>query len=335
MPSSRKRKNTFPSKLKTASTFYPKGTMSKSADRIYKVSMNPNYAPGGPGSAIKWLTYYMNRAGKDLKNRKEIMKARRMLQKVNKSGPFRPRPLPLPRKRKKSRKPKKSSHKSHTTSFKMRHVVLPPAKTRGSRKPTKKKSRKTRNFLTPGDCPTYKELIHNEKIMKDWYFLYTPKAGITRRSTRKELRDFYNSLTKQTVYDVTAFTPGYNSLGPQFPYFQCLYPNYNKNWAYGLNKKKQITKNHVCPSPRAVRRMCANKNRKLKHIKNTFRTVRGGSKFTRMSNKDYKKFCELVQNSDDASISVNRNGKSKNVIFCTYDWGKFAWEHGLASTINI
>ncbi len=84
---------TFPSKLKTASTFYPKGTMTKSAKKIYKVSMNPKYAPGGPGSAIKWLTYYMNRAGKKLKprQRKNIKKARRMLQKKNKSGPYRPR----------------------------------------------------------------------------------------------------------------------------------------------------------------------------------------------------------------------------------------------------
>ncbi len=109
MPSSRKRKNTFPSKLKTASTFYPKGTMSKSAKRIYNVSMNPKYAPGGPGSAIKWLTYYMNRGGKNLKNHKEIMKARRMLQKANKSGPFRKKQARKPKK--KSRKPKKSSRK--------------------------------------------------------------------------------------------------------------------------------------------------------------------------------------------------------------------------------
>ncbi len=106
MPSSRKRKNTFPSKLKTASTFYPTGTMSKSAKRIYDVSMNPKYAPGGPGSAIKWLTYYMNRAGKNLKNKEEIMKARRMLQKANKSGPVRYSTV-----KKKSRKPKKSSRK--------------------------------------------------------------------------------------------------------------------------------------------------------------------------------------------------------------------------------
>jgi len=134
MPSSRKRKNTFPSKLKTASTFYPKGTMSKSAKRIYEVSMNPKYAPGGPGSAIKWLTYYMNRAGKNLKNKEEIMKARRMLQKVNKSGPFRYSTV-----KKKSRKRKSRKKKSRKAKKKSSRKRLKPKKK--SRKP-KKKSRK-------------------------------------------------------------------------------------------------------------------------------------------------------------------------------------------------
>ncbi len=98
----RRKKGTFPSKLSTASTFYPRGTMSKSAKTIYSVSINPKYAPGGLGSAIKWLTYYRNRAGKNLsaKQRQEIMKATRMLQKKNKSGPY--------SKRKKPKSPKKS-----------------------------------------------------------------------------------------------------------------------------------------------------------------------------------------------------------------------------------
>ncbi len=85
-------------------------------------------------------------------------------------------------------------------------------------------------------------MLNNSKTMKDWKFLYTPRAGIVRKSTHKELKDFRDSLTKKAAHDVIAFTPGYNHNGPQFPYFQCLYPNYNKNWAYGLNKKKGITK---------------------------------------------------------------------------------------------
>ena len=64
-------------------TFYPKGTMTKDAQAIYKVSKNKRYAPGGEGSAIRWLTYYLNRGGRNIKpkQRKEIEKARKMLQK--------------------------------------------------------------------------------------------------------------------------------------------------------------------------------------------------------------------------------------------------------------
>ena len=72
----------FPSKLPTASTFYPVGTMSKSAKTIYKVSKNKKYAPKGLGSAIKWLQYYLNRGGKGIptKQRKRIEKAKKWLQ---------------------------------------------------------------------------------------------------------------------------------------------------------------------------------------------------------------------------------------------------------------
>jgi hypothetical protein len=331
MPSSRKRKNTFPSKLKTTSTFYPKGTMSKSAKRIYNVSMNPKYAPGGRGSAIKWLTYYMNRAGKNLKNRKEIIKARRMLQKANKSGPFR-----NSTKKKKSRNPKKSSRKRRKPKKKSkkssRKRRKPKKKSKKPKKKSKKPKKKARKFIQPNDCPTYKEILSDREIMKDWKFLYAPKAGVVRKSSRKELKDFRDSLTKRAAHNVIAFTPGYNHSGPQFPYFQCLYPNYNKNWAYGLNKKKGVAKNHVCPSPQKLRRMCSNKSRKLKHTKKTFRAVNAGSNFSPMSNNDYKKFCRLVQNSKAASISVNRNGAKKD-LFCTYDWGKFAWEHGVTADL--
>ena len=74
--------NYFTGKRKKVATFYPKGTMTKNAKAIYKVSKNKRYAPGGEGSAIRWLTYYLNRGGRNIKpkQRKEIEKARRMLQ---------------------------------------------------------------------------------------------------------------------------------------------------------------------------------------------------------------------------------------------------------------
>ena len=48
--------NYFTGKKNRVATFYPKGTMTKDADTIYKVSKNKRYAPGGEGSAIRWLT---------------------------------------------------------------------------------------------------------------------------------------------------------------------------------------------------------------------------------------------------------------------------------------
>ena len=78
--------NYFTGKRERVATFYPKGTMTKDAKRIYEVGMNRRYAPGGPGSSIRWLTYYLNRGGKNIAphQRREIEKARRMLQKANK-----------------------------------------------------------------------------------------------------------------------------------------------------------------------------------------------------------------------------------------------------------
>ena len=114
---SRKRNRKFPSKLKTASTFYPRGTMSKSAKQIYEVSINPRYAPGGLGSAIRWLTYYMNRSGKKLKNRVAIEKARRMLQKKNKSGPYKKKSR-MRMKKSRKRKSRKKSRQAQRSRMK-------------------------------------------------------------------------------------------------------------------------------------------------------------------------------------------------------------------------
>lgn len=83
-------KNFFTGKSEKDATFFPKGTMAKSAEEIYKAGKNKKYAPGGLGSAIKWITYYLNRGGKgiDPEQRKELEKARDMLQKDNESGPY-------------------------------------------------------------------------------------------------------------------------------------------------------------------------------------------------------------------------------------------------------
>jgi len=114
--------NYFTGKRNKVATFYPKGTMTKDADTIYKVSKNKRYAPGGEGSAIRWLTYYLNRGGRNIKpkQRKEIEKARRMLQKdlaKKKRG--------SPKRRSKRRSPKKRSRRRSKKRSRRRSSMSP------------------------------------------------------------------------------------------------------------------------------------------------------------------------------------------------------------------
>lgn len=82
----------FPSRLPTASTFFPPGTMTRSAEHIARIGSNREYAPKGLGSAILWITYYINRNRRGIPKRqlKQLEKARLILQKKNKSGPYKP-----------------------------------------------------------------------------------------------------------------------------------------------------------------------------------------------------------------------------------------------------
>lgn len=80
--------NFFTGKNEKDATFFPEGTMSKSASHIVKIAKNKRYAPKGIGSAIRYLTYFLNRGGKglDKTQRKNIEKARMTLQKLNKES---------------------------------------------------------------------------------------------------------------------------------------------------------------------------------------------------------------------------------------------------------
>ena len=83
---SRRFKLKFPSRLKTSSTFFPKGTMAKKASCIVKISKNKKYAPKGVGSAIRFIQYYINRNKKRLKKSNqlnELKKAKKILQVYN------------------------------------------------------------------------------------------------------------------------------------------------------------------------------------------------------------------------------------------------------------
>lgn len=80
-----KNRNFFTGKMEDDATFFPEGTMSKSTKEIVRVASSKKYAPKGLGSAIQYLTYYLNRAGKglDADQRKRIERAREILQKKN------------------------------------------------------------------------------------------------------------------------------------------------------------------------------------------------------------------------------------------------------------
>ena len=70
--------------VKTVSTFPPEGIFTKDAETIAEVMARPDVSPGGIGSAIRMVQYFINRAGKGLsKSRKrELEKAKKILQKM-------------------------------------------------------------------------------------------------------------------------------------------------------------------------------------------------------------------------------------------------------------
>jgi hypothetical protein len=71
--------------VKTDSTHPPKGLFMKDAATIARVMASKKVSPGGLGSGIKMIQYFMNRAGKSLSatRKKELEKAKHILQERN------------------------------------------------------------------------------------------------------------------------------------------------------------------------------------------------------------------------------------------------------------
>ena len=69
--------------VKTVSTFPPKGVFTKDAKTIARVMASKKVSPKGPGSGIKMIQYFINRAGKGLlaTRKRELEEAKRLLQK--------------------------------------------------------------------------------------------------------------------------------------------------------------------------------------------------------------------------------------------------------------
>ena len=76
------KKRKWSGKIKTESTFPPKGTFTKSAETVARTMARKDVSPGGLGSAIRMVQMFINRAGKNLTSsrRKELENAKKILQ---------------------------------------------------------------------------------------------------------------------------------------------------------------------------------------------------------------------------------------------------------------
>ena len=71
------------SKVKTESTYPPKGLFTKSAATIARSLASKRVSPKGPRSGMRMLTYFINRAGHGLnaRRRAELERAKTLLSK--------------------------------------------------------------------------------------------------------------------------------------------------------------------------------------------------------------------------------------------------------------
>jgi len=75
-------KKRWVSKVKTVSTFPPEGLFTQDAKTIADTMASKKVSPGGIGSGIRMIQFFINRAGKDLpmRRKKELEKAKKILQ---------------------------------------------------------------------------------------------------------------------------------------------------------------------------------------------------------------------------------------------------------------
>jgi Protein of unknown function (DUF3175) len=78
MPTKKKR---WVSKVKTDSTHPPAGLFTKDAETIARTLASKRVSPKGPGSGMRMLTYFLNRAGRNLSasRRAELKRAKTLL----------------------------------------------------------------------------------------------------------------------------------------------------------------------------------------------------------------------------------------------------------------
>lgn len=78
----------------TVSTFPPSGLFAARAEEIAATMARPDVSPGGLGAAIRMVTFFANRAGRNLPDarRAELERAKRILQAWRAAAPAPPRP---------------------------------------------------------------------------------------------------------------------------------------------------------------------------------------------------------------------------------------------------
>jgi hypothetical protein len=82
MPHKKHNSKRWVSKVKTVSTFPPEGTFTKDPESIARIMASKKVSPKGPGSGIRMIQYFINRAGKNLSatRRAKLEKAKEILQ---------------------------------------------------------------------------------------------------------------------------------------------------------------------------------------------------------------------------------------------------------------
>jgi hypothetical protein len=80
MPTAKKK---WVAKVKTDSTHPPEGLFTKDASTIARTLASKKVSPKGPGSGMRMLNYFINRAGRGLsaKRRAQLEKAKTLLAK--------------------------------------------------------------------------------------------------------------------------------------------------------------------------------------------------------------------------------------------------------------
>jgi tRNA(adenine34) deaminase len=76
-----KAKKRWVQNVKTVSTFPPEGTFTKDAGTIARIMASKKVSPGGIGSGIRMIQYFINRGGKGLsaERKTELEKAKQIL----------------------------------------------------------------------------------------------------------------------------------------------------------------------------------------------------------------------------------------------------------------